>query len=124
MASTQTLSAPLTTFASAFTNGARVTSSDGSQTFLLIDGMLRLVPDANTSRNLFGDKANAVTGFGPPLTSGAYLANQEGTGARYLIVDGTKRPIMSEAVFDDFGFNLNMERSQDLSGMTSGAAID
>ncbi|HYE28234.1 MAG TPA: hypothetical protein VEA61_08365 [Allosphingosinicella sp.] len=124
MATAQTPSgAALTTFASAFTNGARVKSSDGSQTFLLIDGLLRLIPDAATSNNLFGASADAVNGFGPPLTQGAYLANQVGEPSRYLIVDGTKRHVLNPQVWDEFGFSLQMERSEDLSNMPDGPAI-
>ena len=77
-------------------------------------GFLRWIPDPATYNNLFRDWNSIVTdvdlvdiALGPPLTSGAILAQGSGEAAIYLISNGTKQWITSPAAMDKYDLNWN-----------------
>lgn len=112
--------------------GERVREKDG-KVYLLLDGKLRYIPDRETYNDLFKDW-NGITEIerasaypvGTPITSGAYIASGSPDGRVFLIVDGQKRWIITEHVFDRYAFNRTTVRAlapEKLAAIPEGAPI-
>jgi hypothetical protein len=102
---------PLATQTAYAPDGVRIRDASSGRIYLVLDGMLRWVPDAQTYVQLFIDWSSAISlpnvenyVIGPQLTEGASLAQGSGQPAIYLLVDGSKRLIASPAVMQRFGF--------------------
>jgi hypothetical protein len=96
-------------------SGLRLIAPNGGAIYLVDPhGYLRLIPDPTTYYNLFRDLNGIVTdvdliniAMGPPLTSGALLAQGVGTLAIYLVSNGSKQLVTSPAAMDKYYFNYN-----------------
>jgi hypothetical protein len=97
-----------------YVDGTRVHETSTGKFYLVIDQMLRWIPNPATYDNLFADWVVPDTidvlpattyRIGPPLTDGTYLAMNSPTGQWYLMVDGVKRWIVTPAVMTRFGFD-------------------
>jgi hypothetical protein len=92
--------------------GLRIQAPGDPAVYLIdSDGTRRHIPDPQTYTNLFGDYnilTHSLSGIpaGPDLSSGAYLAIGDGP-TTYLVTNGEKRWITTQAVFNQFAFNGN-----------------
>jgi hypothetical protein len=93
-------------------DGERVTASTGGAIYLVMHGLLRLIPDPTTYNNLFKTWNGVVVSdylvdnipSGPALTSGAVLAKGS-SPAIYLVTNNQKLWIPDPATFEKFSFN-------------------
>ena len=114
------------------TNGMRVGDPREGKLYVMLDWMLRHIPNPATFDNLFRDwsyvevpRADAYP-VGPPLPDGAYLANGLPDGRVYLVGGGEKRWITSLRIFDLYGFDSTKIRSrpvEQLNALPTGSTI-
>jgi hypothetical protein len=120
-----------------YTDGTRVLETSSGDTYLVLDGQFRLIPNARTSLTLFGSSAATVSesflspdfyNVGVPLPIGACLAREDGDPAVYLLLNNdTKRWIVSPAAFARFGFDaaqIGVVKAGTLDAMNQGADIN
>lgn len=94
-------------------DGQRIVSSAGGPAYLVMNAVLRHIPNPATFRNLFADdKSIKVNDYlvenipvGPALSDGAILAIGSNPTHVYLISNHKKHAIPSNEIFDRFGFN-------------------
>jgi hypothetical protein len=95
------------------TDGARYRDERDNAIYLAVDGKLRHVLSEAIMNNLFKDWSvvsipNAEEfPIGSPLADGTYLAKTPSAPEIYLVVEGQKRWIPSQVVFDRYNFNGN-----------------
>jgi hypothetical protein len=104
------------------TEGMRARDPNGP-IYLMLDGVLRHIPDIETYNNLFTDAGGGPIAFGPPLTRGAYLARMPGDPAFYLVVDGKKRHIAAQQTMTKFGFSEAKVQQKDISQIPVGPRV-
>lgn len=92
-------------------NGLRMQLPGHPAVYLIVDGMKRGIPDPATYNNLFRDWNNIIQDphlnditDGGPITQGAVLARGINKGTVFLITNGQKHGIPSEAVMDKYHF--------------------
>ena len=81
--------------------------------YLVLNGLLCLVPNMETLANLFVSGVKPVQDpdldeiqAGPPLTRGAVLAQAIGTAPCYLVTNGVKMWIINSDAFNAYQFNV------------------
>jgi hypothetical protein len=81
-------------------NGVRARTQGEEAVYLIDEGRKRLIPDHDTYNTLFMDWGGIVQNLrleeiesGPPITSGAVLAQAAGQTAVWLIESGRKRRV-------------------------------
>lgn len=81
-------------------NGVRVRKQGDEEIYLIDEGRKRLIPNHDTYNTLFMDWGGIVQNLrldeietGPPLSTGAVLAQAEGQNAIWLIDSGHKRRV-------------------------------
>jgi hypothetical protein len=90
--------------------GKRVKSATSPKVYLILDGKLRLYPDAATHNNLHADFSGVLTvdiddlPFGPAFPAGACLVKPDTGPAVYLISDKKKRWVNSPAAMAKYAF--------------------
>ena len=91
-------------------NGTLQQNQGEPQIYLVLNSLLCWVPDTTTLGNLFlpnakiNPNADEVSA-GTPLTSGAVLAQADGTSPCYLVTDGQKMWIPNSDIFNAYQFN-------------------
>jgi hypothetical protein len=93
-------------------NGLLLQLPGNPKVYLVINGYRCWVPDSATFNNLFVSGATIVADInigaiseGPPLTSGAVLAQAAGSAPVYLVSNGVKMWIPSPDIFTRYQFN-------------------
>ncbi|HEV7643459.1 MAG TPA: hypothetical protein VGO50_05885 [Pyrinomonadaceae bacterium] len=113
-------------------DGARIRDERTGAIYLGLDGKLRHVQSGGTMNNLFKDGSvinipNADEfPIGSPVTDGTYLAKTPSAPEIYLVIDGKKRWIPSQTIFDRYNFNMarvQMLSAQDIALIASGPDI-
>ena len=81
-------------------NGVRARTQGEEELYLIDEGRKRLIPNRETYNTLFMDWGGIVQNLrldeiesGPPVSSGAVLAQAEGQNAVWLIDNGLKRRV-------------------------------
>jgi hypothetical protein len=102
-------------WARGYRNGMRLRDSATGRIYLMIDYVLRHVPNPPTYENLFATwEAVPITlgnlPAGDPLTDGAYLVKGDLSARWFFVVDGTKRWIASPLVLATYGFEASKVR--------------
>jgi hypothetical protein len=93
-------------------NGLLLQLPGAPQVYLVLNGFRCWVQDSTTFNNLFVSGATiiqdiniGVVSQGPPLTSGAVLAQASGSAPVYLVSNGVKCWIPTPAIFSRYQFN-------------------
>ena len=93
-------------------NGLLLQLPGNPKVYLVVNGFRCWIPDSATFNNLFPSGATIVQDInigaiseGPPITSGAVLAQASGAAAVYLVTNGQKCWIPSPDIFNRYQFN-------------------
>ncbi|MGH2667344.1 hypothetical protein [Flavobacterium sp.] len=93
--------------------GLRMTPLTGGPVYLINpEGYLQLVPNPQTYNNLFRDWNGIIKGdiiniaMGSPLSDGAVLAKGDNSGMVFIVSNGIKRWVISQAAMDKYYFNM------------------
>jgi hypothetical protein len=95
-------------------NGTRVSNLQDSRIYFVLDNELREISSPVIFNNLFGSGnagtlayTQSLAGYvvGPAFTEATYLARLAGDPKIYLVIEGQKRWITSEAAFNSLGFD-------------------